>query len=68
MRPAGGLLEPPAMSKSDRFPGMNCGRGVAFSGAEASSKSDRFPGANCGRKAALGLGRGLSLGKWSAGP
>ena len=32
---------------------MNCGRGVAFFGAEAISKSDRFPGANCGRKAAL---------------
>ena len=37
---------------------MNCGRGVALSGAEASSKSDRFPGMNCGRRAALGLDLG----------
>ena len=40
---------------------MNCGRGVAFFGAEAISKSDRFPGANCGRKAALAFAFAFAL-------
>ena len=48
------------LSKSDRFPGMNCGRRALLWSPRLRRKRDRFPGANFGRGAAFRLGRGLA--------
>ena len=49
------------LSKSARFPGMNCGRRALLWSPRFRRKRDRaLAGANCGRGAALRLGRGLA--------
>ena len=46
------------LSKSARFPGMNCGRRALLWSPRLRRKRDRFPGASFGRGAAFRLGRG----------